>query len=63
MLYPQSKIENRQFVRGDVAQTGEHLLCKQGVSGSIPLISTMGTAEVAREDLVLVKGEGWLFDN
>lgn len=25
---------------GDVAQTGEHLLCKQGVSGSIPLIST-----------------------
>ena len=27
--------------RGDVAQLGEHLLCKQGVSGSSPLISTM----------------------
>ena len=26
---------------GDVAQLGEHLLCKQGVSGSSPLISTM----------------------
>ena len=25
---------------GGVAQLGEHLLCKQGVSGSIPLIST-----------------------
>ena len=28
---------------GDVAQMGEHLLCKQGVSGSIPLISTKGS--------------------
>ena len=26
-------------IRG-IAQLGEHLLCKQGVSGSIPLIST-----------------------
>ena len=25
---------------GGVAQLGEHLLCTQGVSGSIPLIST-----------------------
>jgi hypothetical protein len=25
---------------GDVAQLGEHLLCKQGVGGSSPLIST-----------------------
>ena len=25
---------------GDVAQPGEHLLCKQGVGGSNPLIST-----------------------
>ncbi len=25
---------------GAVAQLGEHLLCKQGVSGSIPLSST-----------------------
>ena len=28
-------------MRGDVAQLGEHLLCKQGVGGSSPLISTM----------------------
>ena len=27
---------------GGVAQLGEHLPCKQGVSGSIPLISTKG---------------------
>ena len=27
-------------LNGGVAQLGEHLLCKQGVSGSIPLIST-----------------------
>ena len=26
--------------RGDVAQLGEHLLCKEGVRGSSPLIST-----------------------
>ena len=32
--------ESPSEVSGDVAQTGEHLLCKQGVSGSIPLIST-----------------------
>ncbi len=25
---------------GDVAQLGEHLLCKQGVTGSSPVIST-----------------------
>ena len=27
--------------RGGLAQLGEHLLCTQGVSGSIPLISTI----------------------
>ena len=27
---------------GGVAQLGEHLLCKQGVIGSNPFISTMG---------------------
>ena len=30
----------RQKNPGGVAQLGEHLLCKQGVRGSIPLIST-----------------------
>ncbi len=29
-----------QWKYGGIAQLGEHLLCKQGVSGSIPLIST-----------------------
>ena len=28
------------MVRGDVAQLEEHLLCKQGVVGSSPIIST-----------------------
>ncbi len=28
------------IVIGGVAQLGEHLPCKQGVSGSIPLVST-----------------------
>ena len=28
---------------GGVAQLGEHLPCKQGVMGSIPIISTKGT--------------------
>ena len=32
-------------VYGGVAQLGEHLLCKQGVRGSIPLISTRGSRE------------------
>ena len=29
------------MINGGIAQLGEHLLCKQGVSGSIPLISTI----------------------
>ena len=28
------------FTNGGLAQLGEHLLCKQGVNGSIPLVST-----------------------
>ena len=30
---------------GGVAQLGEHLLCKQGVIGSIPFISTRAVCE------------------
>jgi hypothetical protein len=30
----------RWFGLGGVAQLGEHLLCKQGVVGSIPIVST-----------------------
>ena len=29
------------FQYGELAQLGEHLLCTQGVKGSIPLFSTM----------------------
>ena len=32
-------------VHGDVAQLGEHLLCKQGVVGSIPIVSTSRVIE------------------
>ena len=31
---------NYRFRCGRVAQLGEHLLCKQGVTGSIPVTST-----------------------
>ena len=34
-----SQMQNRQ-VKGAIAQLGEHLLCKQGVVGSIPTGST-----------------------
>ena len=35
------QVENGPRVKnGGVAQLGEHLLCKQGVIGSIPFIST-----------------------
>ena len=30
---------------GGIAQLGEHLLCKQGVIGSIPIISTSRVSE------------------
>lgn len=34
---------------GGIAQLGEHLLCKQGVNGSNPFISTNGPiAQLAR---------------
>ena len=35
--------------RGGVAQLGEHLLCKQGVIGSNPFISTNATREGSDE--------------
>ncbi len=34
-----------QLKHGGVAQLGEHLLCKQGVIGSIPFISTTSEKE------------------
>src|SRR5207247_8841041 len=36
-------------LRGDVAQLGEHLLCKQGVAGSNPVISTRRDRPISSE--------------
>ena len=36
------KDPERERGYGGIAQLGEHLLCKQGVIGSIPIISTKG---------------------
>ena len=47
---------------GGLAQLGEHLLCKQGVNGSIPLSSTntlMLSLVVSRKCLVRLK-VAWL---
>jgi hypothetical protein len=37
-VIPVAQVGKIQF--GGVAQLGEHLLCKQGVTGSIPVVST-----------------------
>ena len=45
--------------RGAVAQLGEHLLCKQGVTGSIPVSST--TLEATRLFLhVMLRDRGMI---
>ena len=45
---------------GGIAQLGEHLLCKQGVSGSIPLISTIG--RLTRSS-TLTSGQIWAYSS
>ena len=45
--YRKRKRSGKTETPGGVAQLGEHLPCKQGVRGSIPLIST---EEVRREE-------------
>ncbi len=40
---------------GAVAQLGEHLLCKQGVNGSIPFSSTTLKKDFTRIDLLQVE--------
>ena len=47
--------------RGDVAQLGEHLLCKEGVRGSSPLIST--TISARRVRYVLDPGRPKCYSN
>jgi hypothetical protein len=49
---------------GGVAQLGEHLLCKQGVIGSIPFTSTSildKKSKVSQAGLLLVFLTSWLF--
>ena len=41
---------------GGVAQMGEHLFCKQGVMGSIPITSTLLVAR-SEEQLLVGRGE------
>ena len=45
---------------GGVAQLGEHLPCKQGVMGSIPIISTISKTKVLEDEL---KREFMLIEN
>jgi hypothetical protein len=46
-------------MHGAVAQLGEHLLCKQGVTGSIPVSSTIPTAQRQEtDDTETVTGAG-----
>ena len=35
-----ARVDSGGTPHGGIAQLGEHLLCKQGVNGSIPFIST-----------------------
>ena len=42
---PVERFARERYRIGAVAQLGEHLLCKQGVSGSIPLSSTIRFAD------------------
>ena len=39
------KLKKKTQTDGGVAQLGEHLPCKQGVMGSIPIISTKGMSK------------------
>ena len=39
-----ARVDSRGTPHGGIAQLGEHLLCKQGVNGSSPFISTMTTS-------------------
>ena len=43
----------KRQANGAVAQLGEHLLCKQGVSGSSPLSSTIRSCREARTNRVV----------
>src|SRR4051795_8804577 len=47
-LHPETRL-GREAPQGAIAQLGEHLLCKQGVVGSIPTGSTNPVSMSVRE--------------
>ncbi len=48
-IHPDPPIEREQFTRGAIAQLGERLLCKQEVTGSIPVGSTTFSNSIWRQ--------------
>ena len=46
----------RSSFNGGLAQLGEHLLCKQGVNGSIPLSSTIHVVNKSPQELIFKPG-------
>jgi hypothetical protein len=54
-LDPPDDLSSGVAMVGAVAQLGEHLLCKQGVSGSIPLSSTNSLFGVEMADTYPLK--------
>ena len=57
-----SKESTLKRENGGLAQLGEHLLCKQGVKGSIPLISTNREPRYLKEEDNRIRADssGWL---
>ena len=55
-LHPEKTARPSWSRTGAVAQLGEHLLCKQGVVGSIPISSTKGDPSDARSGCVPAAG-------
>ena len=48
---------------GGVAQLGEHLPCKQGVSGSNPLISTINKKKAPRNQKIFWGNKRWAYSS
>jgi hypothetical protein len=55
------KLQNKNYIEGNVAQLVEHRLCKAGVAGSKPVVSTLvskGLLAFAKESQQHKKKEG-----
>ena len=53
-----SSLQNEITLYGGVAQLGEHLPCKQGVMGSIPIISTKDDTNHVHREVITVCSSG-----